>query len=83
MSRINLRTHVAQALKPYTDRNGSDSYKIGPRYPTFYYHTFIRPNTYTDLIEYEYKTNVSESDFYSDIYSTLLKVYIVKFNMDE
>ena len=41
------------------------------------------PNTDMDLIEYEYKMNVSVSNFYSDIYSIPLKVHIVKFNIDE
>jgi hypothetical protein len=36
-----------------------------------------------DLFEYEYKTNVSNSDFYLDIYSIQLKVHIVKFYIDE
>jgi hypothetical protein len=34
-------------------------------------------NTDTDLVEYEYKMNVSYSDFYSDSYSIQLKVYIL------
>jgi hypothetical protein len=36
-----------------------------------------------DLFEYEYKINVSDSDFYSDIYSIQLKVHIINFNIDE
>jgi hypothetical protein len=36
-----------------------------------------------DLVEYEYKMNVSDSDFYSYIYSIQFKVHIIKFNIDE
>jgi hypothetical protein len=36
-----------------------------------------------DLVKYKYKTNVSDSDFYSDIYLIQLKVHIVKFNINK
>jgi len=36
-----------------------------------------------DFFEYEYKTDVSNLDFYLDIYSIELKVYTVKFNIYE
>ena len=50
----------------------------------FFYRIFKSDsNTDTDLFEYEYKTNILDLDFYSDIYSIQLKTYIVKFHIDK
>ena len=60
--------------------NGSDTHGIGSGYhllPHFNSNT----NTDSNIFKYEYKTDVSDSDFYSDIYSSQLKIYIVKFNI--
>jgi hypothetical protein len=35
------------------------------------------------LVEFENKANVSDFDFYPDIYSNQLKMHIVKFDIDE
>jgi len=61
------------------DENGSDTHGIESGYHLLPY---FNSNTDTNIFKYEYKTDVSDSDFYSDIYSIQL-VYIVKFNMYE
>jgi hypothetical protein len=38
------------------------------------YHILIRIRIQIDLVEYEYKTNVSDTDFYSVIYTIQLKM---------
>jgi archaellum biogenesis protein FlaJ (TadC family) len=53
-----------------------DSHGIGSGYhllPHFNSNT----NTDSDIFEYEYKTNVSDLDFYSDIYSSQLKCILL------
>ena len=64
------------------DGNRSGSYGI-----RFGYHLLLyfdsNTNTDMDIFEYEYKTGVLDSDFYLDIYSIQLKVYIVIFNIHE
>ena len=46
-------------------------------------HFNLNTNTDMDFFKYEYKTDVSNLDFYLDIYSIELKVYTVKFNIYE
>ena len=62
--------------------NTSDSHRNGSGYHLLpYFISNINIDTYT--FEYEYKTGISHSDFYLDIYSIQLKVDIVKFNIHE
>ena len=77
--RLNKYIYTSHALR---DENGSNSHEIGSRRQLLLYFN-LNSNTDIDLVEYECKMNVSNSDFYSNIYSTQLKVHIVKFNVDE
>jgi len=60
------------------DENGSDSHGMGSGWYLLS-HFNSGSNTDMDLVEYEYKMNVSDSD----IYSVQLKVLIVEFNIDK
>jgi hypothetical protein len=57
-----------------------DSHRIESGYHLLPY---FSSNMNTDTFVYEYKMDVSDSDFYLDIYSTQLNVDIVKFNIHE
>ena len=64
------------------DGNGSDSHGIGFGYQLLPYFN-LNTNTNTDISKYDYKTDVLNLDFYSDIYSVdrpplLLIGYLMK-----
>ena len=54
------------------DGNESDSHGIGSGYHQL---PHFNSNTDLDIFEYEYKTDVSDSNFDSNIYSSQLKIY--------
>ena len=64
------------------DRNGSDTYGIEFGY-RFLPHFNSDTNADTNILEYEYKTDTSDSDSHSDIYSIQRETNIAKFDRDK
>ena len=64
------------------DGNGSDTYGIEFGY-RFLPHFNSDTNADMNILEYEYKTDTSDSDSHSDIYSIQRETNIAKFDRDK